>query len=185
MGMAKSKATPLISRGLLAVVVGVVSLTWPGVTVRAFVVAFSVYALVASGIDVMRRFGSERVGPVAGYLVFAALSLAVAFGSLTGPVVTAPVLTVWVAAWVLVTGVMEVGLSFRPGESAEERAMWLLSGLVSVLLGIVLAARPGAGAVTLASVFGVFSILHGAFVLVVSATIRRATHTTRRLAPSH
>jgi uncharacterized membrane protein HdeD (DUF308 family) len=185
MSMARSTATPLISRGLVAVVVGVVSLAWPGVTVGAFAVAFALYAVVAAGVDVMRAFNSDRVGPVAGHLLLAALSLAAAYGSLTWPGVGALVLTVCVAAWALVTGVMEVALSFRHGESAGERAMWLLSGLVSVLLGIVLAARPGAGAVTLASVFGVFTILHGALVLVVSARIRGATHTTRRLARSH
>ena len=144
MSMAKSTATPLISRGLPAVVVGVVSLVWPGVTVGH----------------------SPSRAP-------------------SGPGVTALVLTVCVVAWALVTGVMEVALSFRHGESAGERAMWLLSGLVSVLLGIVLAARPRVCAVTLVSVFGVFGTLHGAFVLVVSAGIHRATYATGRLARSH
>ncbi|MFE4960544.1 DUF308 domain-containing protein [Streptomyces sp. NPDC056653] len=80
MSMAKSTAIPLISRGLLAVVVGVFSLAWPGVTVRAIAVAFALYALAAAGVDVMRAFNSDRVGPVAGYLLLAALSLAAAFG---------------------------------------------------------------------------------------------------------
>ncbi|MEU0434021.1 hypothetical protein ABZ153_20725 [Streptomyces sp. NPDC006290] len=132
MSMAKSTAIPLISRGLPAVVVGVFSLAWSGVTVSAIAGAFARYALVAVavavGVDVMRAFNGDRVGPVAGYLLLAALSLAAAFGSLT----------------------------------------W-----------------PGAGAATLASVFGVYSILHGTFVPVVSARIRRATHTPRRLARSH
>ncbi|MER5471013.1 hypothetical protein ABZX90_19910 [Streptomyces sp. NPDC002935] len=62
MSMAKSTAMPVISRGLPAVVVGVFSLAWPRVTVRAIVVASARYALVAAG--VMRDFSSERVGPV-------------------------------------------------------------------------------------------------------------------------
>jgi uncharacterized membrane protein HdeD (DUF308 family) len=108
MSMAKTTATPLFWRGLLAVVVGIVSLACPAVASGAFVVAFAVYALVAVGIDDMRAFSSDRVGPVAGYLLLAALSLAAAFGSLTWPGVTALVLTVCVAAWALVTGVVEV-----------------------------------------------------------------------------
>lgn len=184
MTMARFATTPLFWRALPAVVVGVVSLARPGVTMEAFVVVFSVYVLAATGVDVVRAFGSERFAPMAGYLLLGALFLAVVFGSLSGPVATAPLLTIWVAGWVSVTGVLEVGLSFRRGKSAEGRAMWLLSGLVSVLLGIVLAARPGAGAVTLACVFGVFSILQGVLVLIGSARIRRFTFPTRRITRS-
>ncbi|MFD3457891.1 HdeD family acid-resistance protein [Streptomyces sp. NPDC058691] len=184
MTMARFATTPLFWRALLAVVVGVVSLARPGVTVEAFVVVFSVYVLAATGVDAVRAFGSERVAPIAGCLLLGALFLAVAFGSLAGPVATAPLLAVWVAGWVSVTGILEVALSFRHDESAEGRAMWLLSGLVSILLGIVLAARPGAGAVTLACVFGVSSILQGALVLIGSARIRRFTPHARRIARS-
>ncbi|WP_247196527.1 HdeD family acid-resistance protein [Streptomyces sp. GESEQ-35] len=183
--MAKSTATPLFWRGLLAAVMGVVSLAWPGITLAVFVVAFSVYALLTAGIDLIRAFSSDRAGPVLGYLVLAALSFATAFGALTWPGATALVLTLWVAAWALVTGIMEVALSFRHGESAGERAMWLLGGLVSIFLGFALAARPDSGAVTLTSVFGVFSILHGAFVLALSARTRRAVQTRGRLVGSH
>ncbi len=54
---------------------------WPGVTVATFAVC----ALIAGGIKIMRAFNSDRIGPVAGYLLPAALSLAAAFGSLTWP----------------------------------------------------------------------------------------------------
>ncbi|MGI5515948.1 HdeD family acid-resistance protein [Streptomyces sp. CA-106131] len=182
--MAKTTATPLFWRGLLAVIVGVVSVAWPDITLGVFVIAFSVYAFLAAGTDFLRAVMSDRVGPVLGYVFLAVLSLAAALGALTWPSVTALVLTIWVAAWALVTGVLEVALSFRHGENAGERAMWVLGGLVSVVLGIVLAARPDIGAVTLASVFGIFSILYGAFVLVLSARVRRAAHAAGRLVGS-
>ncbi|MFJ3304181.1 HdeD family acid-resistance protein [Streptomyces sp. NPDC086549] len=107
------------------------------------------------------------------------------FIALAWPGVTALVLTVWVAALALVTGFMEVALSFRHGEGARERATWLLSGLVSIFLGCVLAARPDSGAVTLASVFGAFGVLHGAFLLVLSARTRRAAQAGGPLVGSH
>lgn len=42
----------------------------------------------------------------------------------------------------LVTGIMEVILVLWRGETAGERAMWALEGLVSLSLGVVLALRP-------------------------------------------
>jgi len=50
-------------------------------------------------------------------------SLAAAFGALVWPGVTAMVPTVWVAAWAFVTGIVEVALSFRGGESAGDRTI--------------------------------------------------------------
>ncbi|MER6129048.1 DUF308 domain-containing protein [Streptomyces sp. NPDC001795] len=81
---------PLLRRGLLAVVVGVVALAWPGITLAVFVVAFSVYALLAAGIDLRRAFSSDRAGPALGYLLLALLSFVAAFGALTWPGVTGP-----------------------------------------------------------------------------------------------
>ena len=39
--------------------------------------------------------------------------------------------------------------------------MWLLIGLVSIVFAFVLLVRPIAGAITLATVFGFFSIFYG------------------------
>jgi uncharacterized membrane protein HdeD (DUF308 family) len=41
------------------------------------------------------------------------------------------------------------------------RAMFILAGLVSVAFGVLLFARPGVGAVTLALLFGLYSMIYG------------------------
>src|SRR5437016_5483254 len=74
--MFKSLSSSLLWRGLLAVVVGVVSVAWPNITVGGFVILFAVYAFLAAGTDTARAFSSGRAGPVAGYLLLALLSVA-------------------------------------------------------------------------------------------------------------
>jgi uncharacterized membrane protein HdeD (DUF308 family) len=61
--MLKSLSTSLIVRGLLAVIVGVVALAWPGVTVLALVILFAVYAFIAAGLQAARAFSSAKAGP--------------------------------------------------------------------------------------------------------------------------
>ncbi|MFD8816483.1 DUF308 domain-containing protein, partial [Streptomyces sp. NPDC059627] len=46
-----SSPNALLWRGLLAVVIGIVSVTWPGITVGAFVVLFAVYAFMSAATD--------------------------------------------------------------------------------------------------------------------------------------
>ena len=82
------------------------------------------------------------------------------------------------------TGGTEVVLAFRRGEPAGERALWALSGLVSIALGVVLAIRPDTGAVSLATVFGLFSIVSGVSALVLAAQTRRAHTIAERLVGS-
>jgi len=81
--------------------------------------------------------------------------------ALVWPAPTAYVLVIVVAAWALVGGVVEVVAGFRSGETAGTRALFIVSGLVSVAFGILLFARPGIGAVTLALLFGLYSMIYG------------------------
>jgi len=177
----KSLSSALLGRGLLAVAVGVVSVAWPGVTVGALVIIFAVSAFVAAIADGTRAFGSERAGPVVGYLLLALASTTAGVAALAWPGITALVLTIWVAAWAFVTGTIEVAMAFRTGERAGERAMWVLTGLVSIALGVVLAIRPDIGALTLATVFGLFSIVYGIATITIGAQVRRAGKATNQL----
>ncbi|MFE4752660.1 HdeD family acid-resistance protein [Streptomyces mirabilis] len=83
------------------------------------------------------------------------------------------------AAWALTTGVMEIVLAFQRGEKAGERALFLLTGLVSIAFSCVLFVRPDSGAVSLATVFGLFSIVYG-----VSAVFASFEERRRRTDPS-
>ncbi|MDX6252163.1 MAG: hypothetical protein QOF10_5523 [Kribbellaceae bacterium] len=180
--MLSSMSKTLLWRGLLAVVIGVVSVVWPNVTVGALVILFAVYAFVAAAADGARAFASRSAGPVVGYLLLALLDLVAGIAALVWPGITALVLTIWIAAWAFVSGVIEVAMAFRHGEDAGERAMWALTGLVSIALGIVLAIRPDIGAVSLATVFGLFSIVYGISTVVLSAQLRKAGSAAQPLA---
>ena len=182
--MFSSVSSALLWRGLLAIAIGVVSVVWPNITVGAFVILFAVYAFLVAGSDAARAFSSDRAGPVAGYLFLGLLSLAAGLIALLWPGLTALVLTIWIAAWAFVTGIMEIVLSFWQGETAGERAMWALGGLVSITLGVVLVLRPDIGALSLATVFGLFAIVAGVSALVLSAQARRMGTIAGRLANS-
>ena len=176
-----SSSNALLWRSLLAVAVGVVAVAWPGITVGAFVILFAVYAFIGAALDSARAFSSDRVGPVFGWLLLALLSVIAGVVALGWPAITALALTIWVGAWALTTGIVEAALAFRQGESAGERAGWLLTGLVSIALAVVLFIRPDIGAVSLATVFGLFSIFYGVSALVLSFQARQVRSAAQRL----
>jgi uncharacterized membrane protein HdeD (DUF308 family) len=159
--MFKSHATTLILIGVLAVIIGIVAIAWPGVTILALVILFAVYAFMDAGLQTARAFNSRSAGPVLGHLLLALVDVAAAVFALAWPAPTAYVLVIVVAAWAFVGGFSEIGAGFQLGESAGTRALFILAGAVSVLFGILLFARPGVGAVTLALLFGLYALIYG------------------------
>jgi uncharacterized membrane protein HdeD (DUF308 family) len=169
-----SISNSLLWRGLLAIVIGVVSVAWPNVTVGALVILFAVYAFIAAAWDAVRAFSSDRAGPVVGWLLLSLLSIAAGIVALAWPGITALVLAVYVGGWAFVTGVGEIVMTFQGSKSAGARALWMLSGLLSVALAVVLFIRPDIGALSLATVFGLYAIVYGVSAVVLSISLRKA-----------
>src|SRR5271165_5218056 len=166
-------STSLILLGILAVIVGIVAVAWPGVTILALVILFAVYAFVLAGLEGARAFSSRTAGPVFGHLLLGLIDLAAGVVALAWPAPTAFVLVIVVAAWALVGGFTEVIAGFQSGETAGTRAMFILSGLVSVAFGVLLFARPGVGAVTLALLFGLYALIYGFSQITAGIQVRR------------
>jgi uncharacterized membrane protein HdeD (DUF308 family) len=55
------------------------------------------------------------------------------------------------------------------------RATLLVAGLVSVAFGVVLFARPGLGAVTLALLFGLYTMIYGFSQITAGTQLRQLT----------
>jgi uncharacterized membrane protein HdeD (DUF308 family) len=159
--MFKSTSTSLILLGILAIIVGIFAIAWPGVTILALVILFAVYAFMLAGLQGARAFASRAAGPVLGHLLLALIDLVAGVVALAWPAPTAFVLVIVVAAWALAGGFAEFFAGFGSGEAAGTRALFILSGLVSVAFGVLLFARPGVGAVTLALLFGLYTLIYG------------------------
>ncbi len=181
--MFKSLSTSLIARGILAVIIGVIALAWPSVTVLALVILFAVYAFMASGLQAAQAFSSRNAGPVLGHLLLGLVDLAAGVIALAWPGPTALVLVLIVGVWAIIAGLAEIAAAFGSGEPAGTRAVFILGGLVTVAFGVVLCARPGIGAVTLALLFGLFNLIAGIWMLVQGTELRRTGKTLHSVRP--
>jgi len=171
--MFKSVSTSLIVRGVLAIIVGIIALAWPGVTILALVILFAIYAFIAAGLQAMRAFSSDRAGPVIGHLLLALVDVAAGVIALVWPGPTALVLVLIVGIWAVMAGIFEIFAGFAPAETAGTRALFLLTGLVSVAFGVVLFAHPNIGAFTLALLFGLYNLIYGVSLIVMGIDARR------------
>ena len=177
--MLKSLSTALILRGIIALALGIMALAWPRVTVLLLVILFAVYTFIAAGAQAILIFSTG--GPVFGYLLGLA-DLAAGVIVLAWPGPAARVLVLIVGCWAIFVGLFEVFVAFRTGELARSRALFVLSGLGAVAFGASLFARPAIGAVTIALLFGLFSLTNGASMVMRRVGLRGPPKTPHSVA---
>ena len=88
------------------------------------------------------------------------------------PGLTAIGLMYFIAAWWLFTGLMEIILAIRLRREIDNEWMLGLSGLLSVVLGVIFLLFPGDGAISLVWVIGAFAIVFGAMLVVLALRLR-------------
>ena len=177
----RSVSTSLILRGVLAVVVGVIAFGWPGITILALVILFAIYAFMDAVFKGMRAFGSATAGPVIGHLLLGLVDLAAGVVAIVWPGPTALVLVLVIGIWASTGGLLEIFAAFQAGETAGTRALFIIAGLVSVAFGVVVFARPGLGAATLALLFGLYSFIYGISLITTGIDARRTGKTLHQV----
>jgi uncharacterized membrane protein HdeD (DUF308 family) len=165
-------AKTLVFRGMLSVTVGVVVIAWPAITVRVFVVLFATYLFIGAAIEGCMLPRAHPIRIMAARTLLEVVDVAAGVAALLWPGLTASVLTVLIAVWAFVAGTGQLALTIGAGKGVAERVLLGLGGFASIAFGAVfLSARPIA-AVTLARVYGSFSIVTGLIVFVLAARIR-------------
>jgi uncharacterized membrane protein HdeD (DUF308 family) len=181
--MLKSVSNALILRGVLALIIGIIAVAWPGVTILALVILFAVYAFIDAGFQGVRAFSSGKAGPVIGHLLLGLIDIAAGAVALAWPSPTALALAVVIGIWAMFGGFLEIFAGFGPAETAGTRAMFILTGLIWVAFGVVVLSRPDVGAVTLALLFGFFNLIAAGTLITRGAELRRASKTLHSVAP--
>ena len=175
----------IVLRGVCAILFGLGAYLWPGITLAALVLLYGAYALLDGILAVAWSFVKRQAGGFP-WGVFVAGLAGIAAGILTfvWPGLTALVLLYLIAGWAIVRGVFEIvaAISLRK----ELRNEWLLglSGLLSIVLGVVLIAAPGAGALALLWWIGAFAIVFGVLTVILGFRLKGLKGQPARLSAS-
>jgi uncharacterized membrane protein HdeD (DUF308 family) len=166
--------TVLVS-GILAVILGVLVLTWPGETIFVAAIIFGAYLLIRGVSQVIFAF-SLHASAGGRVLLFvsgaASLILAVlCFRSLQNSIL---LLAIWIGVGFIFSGVA-TAVSAISDPALPGRAWQIFLGLISLVAGVVMLAEPFQTIVTLALVVGIWLIVVGGFEIVSSFGVRSAS----------
>ena len=164
-----------MAAGLLAVILGVLILAWPGISILVAAVLFGVYLLVIGGAQVFFALTLD-VSAASRILLFisgaASLILAVLAFRHFGDAFAVLLLAIWIGIGFILRGVATLVAAISD-RALPGRGWQIFFGVISLLAGIVVLATPFPSIVMLAIVVGVWLVVGGVFEIVSAFIMRR------------
>jgi uncharacterized membrane protein HdeD (DUF308 family) len=153
-------------RGVLAIVFGILTLLWPGLTVLVLVALFGAWALLDGIFSIVAAWQRrERRGSWWPLLLEGLLGIAAGVVTWVWPELTALGLLAVIAVWAIVTGLMEIAAAIRLRRVITNEVWLALAGVGSVVFGVLVLLFPGAGAIGIAWAIGWYAIVFGALLV--------------------
>jgi uncharacterized membrane protein HdeD (DUF308 family) len=168
----------LLLKGIAAILFGVLAFVWPGVTLLTLVLLYGIFAVVDGVLSIAAAIMGGAPMPRWWLALLGVLGIVVGGLTLAWPGITALALLLFIAAWAIVSGVMQIigAIQLRKEIDGE---WWLIAGgVLSVLFGLVLVVQPGTGALALIFVIGAFAILYGIILISFALRLRKHSHAT-------
>ncbi|WP_375433964.1 HdeD family acid-resistance protein [uncultured Hymenobacter sp.] len=166
----------LLLRGFAAVVFGLLTFLMPGLTLLVLVSLFGGYYFINGVLTLVAAFRGGRHQPRWWSLaVEGVASLLAGIITLLWPGVTSLALLYVVAAWAIITGVLQIATGIRLRKQITNEWVLIVGGLLSVGFGILLLLVPVAGAVVVAWWVGCYAFAFGILLSVLAFRLRRQT----------
>jgi uncharacterized membrane protein HdeD (DUF308 family) len=146
---------------------------WPGASILALVLLFGAYALVDGAFAVAASL--QRIGKQERWwalLIEGLLGIAAGIVTFLWPDITALVLVYIIGAWAILTGVFEIVAAIQLRREIEGEWLLGLSGVLSVLFGLMLLIFPGSGAIALVWLIASYAFVIGILLIILGFRMR-------------
>lgn len=163
----------ILLRGVAAVIFGVLTFAWPGLTLVTLVLLYGAFALADGVLALVAAVMGGQPAPRWWLAIVGLLGLAAGIITLMMPGITAIFLLYCIAFWAITMGVMQIVGAIRLRKEIDNEWMLIASGLISVLFGLTLIVAPGAGVIGLLFVIGVYAVIHGIMLITLAMRLRR------------
>jgi uncharacterized membrane protein HdeD (DUF308 family) len=161
-------------RGLIAILFGVLVILVPGIALESLILLLGIY-FVVDGIGAVISAVRNREGNKDWWvtLLEGIVSILAGIAAFVYPGMTALILLYLIAAWAIITGVLEIWSAIRLRKEIENEWMLGLAGVLSIVFGIVAIIFPSATALSILVLIGAYAIIFGILLLVLAFRLRK------------
>jgi uncharacterized membrane protein HdeD (DUF308 family) len=163
----------IVLRGVAAILFGVLAFAWPGLTLAVLILVWGAYAIMDGLMAVAAGLRIKDEGkPMWPLLVVGSIGIAAGGAALAWPGMTALVLLTCIAAWAVGTGVFQIVAAIRLRKVIANEWTLGFSGALSVLFGLLMFARPGAGALAVIWIIACYAIAFGLLLVMLGFRLK-------------
>ncbi len=162
----------LVTRGVLAIVFGLIAMFWPVGTALTLALLWGIWALVDGVGSIWQAFRPESKGQGRTWLlVMGVIAILAGFIAIFHPGVAVAALTWILGIWLIVRGVIELVGAFV-STIAVPRWLLVVGGLLSLVLGVLFVANPETAAVAIAFWLGLVALIWGIAFVGIGLAVR-------------
>ena len=158
----------VLLRGILAILFGVLAYTWPGLTILILVTLWGAYALVDGIFGVVAGVR----GKWGSLVVIGLIGIAAGVVAFLWPGLTAVTLLWILAFWAIVAGVLQISAAIRLRKEVQGEWLWVLSGILTIGLGVLFFLYPGAGILSVTWLIAALAIVWGILLVMLSFKLK-------------
>ena len=164
----------LVLRGLLAIFFGVAAFLWPGLTWLALILLFGVYALLDGAFAILSGVVKFKYSPRWWvFLLEGVISVAAGVIALLQPGLAGFALILVIAAWAILTGILEIVAAIRLRREITNEWMLAFGGFVSIVFGILMLFQPATGGLVVTLMIGAYALIFGMLLVALGFRLRR------------
>ena len=166
----------LLLRGIAAIVFGIIAVAWPGLTLLTLIIVYGVFALSDGVIAIVAAIIGDAPGERWWLALVGILGIVAGVLTFMWPGITALVLLAVIAGWAVAIGVAQIIGAIRLRKEIDNEWLLILSGIISVLFGAGIMVHPGAGALAVVWVIGLYAIVAGVLYIGLALRLKRHVH---------
>lgn len=171
-------------RGAAAVIFGVLAFAWPVKALVVLVLFFGAYALVEGIFAMVAAFKVRDGGkPMWSFVAIGLLGIVAGIVTFLWPGITVLTLVAFIAVWAFFMGIFQIVAAVRLRKEISHEWLLGLSGVLSVIFGAVMMARPVEGLLAVVWVIAAYSVVFGILLLVLAFRLKNRT-ASGKMAPA-
>ena len=165
----------LLLRGLVAIAFGVIAFFWPDITLAALTYLFGIYAIVDGIVAIWAAFNAPLgdAGPRWWLGLSGVVSILAGIAAFAYTGMTTLVLLMVIAIWAIIIGLVQIWGAIELRKIMDDPWLLGLTGALAIAFGVILIAKPGAGAVALVWTIGWFAIVFGGLYIALAFRLRQ------------
>jgi uncharacterized membrane protein HdeD (DUF308 family) len=161
----------LLLRGILAIIFGLIALFSPGIVIGTlllyigFVALFGGIFLIIEGIAVK----SDDRGM---HILEGILSILFGIVFLWHPVFVYASIMYFIAFWAIIGGILQIIFAIKLRKEIPNEWLAILSGIITLIFGILVFMNINAGAAALVMIFGIYALIAGILLIMLSFKVK-------------